>query len=212
MNLPYPHRIAYSGRNTCLPKASSPTLTAGQEDDYGECDATLQSYNCDSVSSLPTDDILQSALGLLNKSLKNLRTKENRISLVEGGGAYVYQPGPETRIEVRIRGDVPMVHMSVVVYRARHGDVSSTTARKVGGYSSLMTMMRLNSLLSRTSCGGRICTYDGQFLFFQDLPVSILNENGLLHRKLDEFKVKTAEIQYGFNVIPGKNHISLGLI
>lgn len=63
----------------------------------------------------------------------------------------------------------------------------------------LMTMMRFNSKLTQTACGGQIFACNDQFLFFQDVPISVLKETGMLHRRLEEFILKTVEISRGFD-------------
>jgi hypothetical protein len=93
-----------------------------------------------------------------------------------------------------------MVHLSAVVHSmTQHGKIPSTILRKGGGYSTLMTMMRFNSELSQTPCGGRIFACSDQFLFFRDVPIAALKETGVLHRRLDEFILKTVEISRGFD-------------
>ena len=186
---PFNHVVS---QNSQLP------LTARREDDYGESDASLHGYNCELDSSALLNCSLQTADELLSDSLKNFRKAGISISPIESG-VYAFQAGRGTSIGVRIRGDVGMVQISAVVHEATLGNAPSNQTKRRSAYSLLMTMMRLNSQLSRTSCGGRICVCDGRFLFFQDCPMSILNGNETLQRKLDGFILKTVEISRGFD-------------
>jgi hypothetical protein len=101
-----------------------------------------------------------------------------------------------------------MVHLSAVVHNGTQiSEMPSNKRRRgSGGYLLLMAMMRYNSQLSRTACGARILACNGKFLFFQDMPVSVLNETGMMHRKLDEFILKTVEIRRGFDRILKEDH------
>ena len=190
-------------RRGCKSRLSKEALTpaAGREDDYGESDSSLQSYNCAMGSSALCSCSLQTANELLCHSLKDFRTERNQISQVEGG-VYAFQAGRETRVNVSIRDDVCMVQVSAVVHGAKVSEVSCSKTRRGRGHLLLMTMMRLNSRLSRSSCGGRICACDGQFLFFQDFPISILDGSDILQRKLDEFVMKTVAISRCFDRTP----------
>jgi hypothetical protein len=181
-----------------LPNATAAPLTARREDDYGESDASLHGYNCELDSSSFLNCSLQTVDELLSYSLKSYRKAGISISPIESG-VYVFQAGRETSIGVRIREDVGMVQLSAVVHETKLGNAPSNKTRRRSGYSLLMTMMRLNAQLSRTSCGGRICVCDGRFLFFQDFPISILNGNDSLRRKLDGFILETVEISRGFD-------------
>ena len=197
---------------SCEPKESTAPQSRGQEDDYGEGDVSLQSYNCDFDVPACLTHSLHNANELLGKSLSDFRSTENSpITLDAGGGVYALQVGRETRIEVRMREDTQMVQLSVVVHCAKQiGDMPTITRRREsGGYLLLMAMMRYNSQLSRTAYCGRILACNGQFLFFQDMPISVLNETGMLHRKLDEFILKTVEIRYGFDRILKEYHSCL---
>jgi hypothetical protein len=178
-------------------EASTPPV--GREDGYGECDASLQNYKSD-LHSLAriTNSTLLHAIEVLSASPKGIRTKENQDDLVESG-AYCFQVGNKTNIEVRIREESHTIQISSVVHRVKLDGMSSGEMRLIGGYSLQMKVMRLNSWLSRTSCGGRICACDGRFLFFCDFPMSILNENGMLQVKLDEFFLTSLEVRHGFD-------------
>ena len=187
-----------NGCQSYLPKATATPLTARREDDYGESEASLHGYNCELESPSFLNCSLQAADELLSESLRTFRNARIAISPIECG-VYAFQAGREISIGVRIREDVGMVQISAVVHEAKLGNAPSNKTRRRSGYSLLMTMMRLNSQLSRTSCGGRICVCDGRFLFFQDCPMSILNGNETLQRKLDEFILKTVEISRGFD-------------
>ena len=187
-----------NGCKSYLLNATATPLTAQREDDYGESDASLHGYNCELESSALLNCSLQTADELLSESLENFRNAGIAISPIESG-VYAFQAGRGTSIGVRIRGDVGMVQISAVVHEAKLGNAPSNQTRRRSGYSLLMTMMRLNSQLSRTSCGGRICVCDGRFLFFQDFPISILNGNDSLRRKLDGFILKTVEIRRSFD-------------
>ena len=158
-----------NGCKSYLPNATAAPLTARREDDYGESDASLHGYNCELDSSALLNCSLQTADELLSDSLKNFRKAGISISPIESG-VYAFQAGRGTSIGVRIRGDVGMVQISAVVHEETLGNAPSNQTRRRSGYSLLMTMMRLNSQLSRTSCGGRICVRDGRFLFFPRLP------------------------------------------
>ena len=105
-----------------------------------------------------------------------------------------------------------MVHLSAVVHVATEiGEMPSKKTRtRSGRYLLLMTMMRYNSQLSRTVCSGRILACNGQFLFFQDMPISVLKETDMMRRKLDDFVLKTVEIRRGFQVIRMGDHCRLG--
>jgi hypothetical protein len=92
-----------------------------------------------------------------------------------------------------------------LVHKIEQVDILSTKkSSKKSRYLLLMTMMRFNSLLSRLQFGGRICACtDGRFIFFQDLPLSILSENGMLRRELEDFFINTVGVCLGFDQSSG---------
>ena len=179
-------------------KAAPPPRTARREGKYCESDSSLQSYNCELGSSVLPVCSLQTANELLCKSLKDFRNVDNSISPVDCG-VYTFQTGRETSIDVRIREDVGKVQFSASLHATTLSDVPSDKTRRRSGYSLRMTMVRLNSQLSQASCGGRIFACDGRFVFFQDFPISILNQNDTLHRELDQFILTTAAMSRGFS-------------
>ncbi len=136
-------RYICNRHQSCKPKSAAPQ-SRGQEDDYSECDVSLQwCYNCDFDSSASLTLRPHNTNELLWKSLSNFQSKENSpISLSEDGGVCALQAGSETRIEVRIYEDAQMVHLSAVVH--------------------IVTKMRYNSQLRQTACN--------QLQFFQDMP------------------------------------------
>jgi hypothetical protein len=199
-----PHsQHSFSSGQSYLPKGSiAPRfhVVLAQEDDYGECDESLQSYNSNFDQSTSLAHSLHNANEILWKSLNEFRRNKSSISLGAGGGRYTLQVGRETRIEVRLREDAPMVHISAVVYSVTQvGKIPPSILRRGGRYSMLMTMMQFNSELSQTSCGGRMIVCNGQFLFFQDVPIAALKEADMLHRKLEEFLLKAVEIRLLFD-------------
>ena len=171
--------------NPCLLNSEANAPPVKHEDGYGTSYASLESDNCDFDSARITNTLLQHAIELLSMSLKDFRTEQIQDALSEGG-VYSFQAGSETNIEVQIREDVRTIQISSVVHRVKLGEMSSDKMRKRAHYSLLMKMMHLNSRLSRTSCGGRICACGGRYILFRDLPISILSENGMLQKKLDE--------------------------
>lgn len=204
-----------SGQNSCEPKQSTAPRSRVQEDEYGERDASLQSYTTDVDPSSALTHILHNANQLLWILIRDFQSKKsNPITLSFGGGVYTLRAGRETRIQVQMREDTQMVHLSAVVHNETHpiSEIPSNKKRRgSGGYTLLMTMMRYNSELSRTSCGARILACNGQFVLFQDLPASVLNETGMLPRELDEFIMKTVEIARGFDRVLKEDHCRLAL-
>lgn len=175
---------------SCVSEAPAATLKYALEDDCGECYEIIQRYDCD----LDSSTLFTCSLNNANEDL----WKRLNDSLIEAG-AYALQAGRDRSIKVQIRDDVLSVQMSAIVHGVKFGGMSSTTGRRECVYSLLMTMMRMNSLLCHESCGGRICAFDGQFVFFQDLPISILEDVGRMQRMLDEFILKTVEISRRFD-------------
>lgn len=212
------HAISPDSQDTCgrhqsyVPRGSTGPLSRVlvPEDDYGECDVSLQSYNCYFDPCAMLTHSLHNLNELLWKSLDEFRRNKSLVSLGADGGVYALQAGRETRIEVRMREDAQMVHISAVVHSVTQlGNKTSNNVGRGGAYSMLMTIMRFNSKLSETSSGGRIFACNDQVLFFQDVPIAVLKENGMLHRKLEEFILKTVEISRGFDRNTTEDHNSL---
>lgn len=191
-------QILHSRCKSNVSEATTATLEYALENDRGECYEILQSYDCNLDSPTLLTCSLNKANAALWKRLNDSRNVVTPKSLVEVG-AYALQADGDRRIKVQIRDDVLSVQMSAVVHGVKSGEMSSTTGRQECGYSLLMTMMRMNSLLCHESCGGRICAFDGQFVFFQDLPISILDDVARMQRMLDEFILKTVDISLRFD-------------
>lgn len=198
MNRPNSQQSMHSECNSCVSEETAATLKFAIEDNRGECYEILQSYNCNLYSSTLLTCSINNANADVGKRPNDSRNGATLKSLVDVG-AYALQGHRDWRIKVQIRDDALSVQMSVIVHEVNFGDVSSKTGRRGCDYSLFMTMMRVNSLLSHESCGGRICAFGGQFVFFQDLPISILDDVGRMQRMLDDFIVKTVEIRRLFD-------------
>ena len=191
-------------------KSQSTILTVDPDGDYLKFDAYLQRYNDVDPFTLVTFS-LHHAIELT----MDFQTKEHPIPLIVTEHPIPlidisFKAGKKTKIEVRIRDNEKMVQLSTVVHKIERGDILSTKKRKKKScYLLLMTMMRLNSLLSRIPFGGRICACnDGQFIFSQDVPMSILRENGRLRRKLDDFFITTVWVCLGFDQTSGISNLA----
>ena len=187
----------------CFLKSLAGTLTVDPADDYLKFDASLQRYKSDADPLTLITYSLHHAIELL----MDFETKEHQTPRIRTS----FTAGRRTKIDVRVRDDTDMVQISTVVHKVEQGDILSTKKnRKKSRYSLLMTMMRFNSLFSQIPFGGRICACnDGQFILFQDLPLSILNEHGMLQSKLDDFIIRTVEVRLGFDQSSGASNLAL---
>ena len=191
-----------SRNHSCFLKSSAATLTVDPADDMLKFDASLQRYKSDVDPLTLITYSLRHAIELLN-----FQVKEHPLPLI----VTSFKAGKKTKIEVRVRDNKTTVQLSTLVHKIEQVDILSTTkSSKKSRYLLLMTMMRFNSLLSRLQFGGRICACtDGRFIFFQDLPVSILNENGMLENKLDDFIITTVGVCLGFGQSSGASNFAL---
>ena len=201
--LPDSNQKTDSRNHSCFLKSSATTLTVDPENEYLKFDASLQRYKCDVDPLISVMNILHHAIELIT----NFQSNEHPTPLIRTS----FTAGRRTKIDMRVRDDTDMVQISTVVHKVERGEIlSNKKHRKKSRYLLLMTMMRFNSLLSQIPFGGRICACnDGQFIFFQDLPVSILNKNGMLQNKLDDFIITTVEVRLGFDQSSGASNLPL---
>ena len=164
-----------------------------QEDDYGECDVSLQGYK-NQFDSLNVS--FSSANDLLSEVLKTFQIQPNQAAIDrEEKGVHSFQVGNERTLQLRIREDVQMVQISTVIHYETKNDRPSCTPRG----RQFMAMMRLNSILARNEFGGRICYCSGRYIFIQDFPLAcMVNGNGMLKQKLENIILQSVQLARSF--------------
>ena len=69
-------------------------------------------------------------------------------------------------------------------------------------------MVQISTVVHKVEQGDIACN-DGKFIFFEDLPLSILNEHEMLQSKLDEYIIRTVEVRLGFDQSSGASNLAL---
>ena len=188
---PSMHRRCIQASNTSMLEYSSSSITMA--DDYGECDVSLRSYH----SSNPGID---KTFGLSQQEANELLQERLQAFALSSGDRHDATNGKYT-FDVSIRDDTKAVVISTVVHKGKH---AGKNHRHSGASYSLMTkMMKHNALLSQAATGSktdpcRVDVYDGTFILFSNMSLSVLSSNWELELVLDEFILKAAKIGTDF--------------
>ena len=178
-------------------------------DDYGECDISLQSYQ---RTSSGVDETIgmskQEAKELLQGRLELFGLCSGEHLHVGSSGKFTFAAAGDHMIEVCIRDDNKAVILSTVVHKGKHGGLLADrkSHRSYCSYSLMTKMMKYNTFLLRSrgvaggkpDTAGRIDVYDGTFVFFSNMSLSVLSSNGTLELLLDDFILKAVEISKDF--------------
>ena len=165
-------------------------------DDYGERDRSLQSYNNSSMSPHFSLDTAEQLICDYFSGAERFESSTNE------SGVFTIKFGQRS-LSMRVREDVQKLQISTILYDRKSSPkiMHNRGDRKVQ-HMLLTAMMRLNIGL-RWSCGrydgGQICALRGCFIFFQDLPVSILYASANLESELQNIVLKTKRISLDFD-------------
>ena len=104
-------------------------------------------------------------------------------------------------IDVSIRDDTKAVVISTVVHIKKH--VLRKSNHHWGASYSLMTkMMKHNTFLNQVARdktgAGRVVVYDGTFILFFNMSLSVLSSNWKLKLVLDNFMLKAVQSSKNF--------------
>jgi hypothetical protein len=195
-----------STRNNCNETSSmhdSFSTVGTFTDDYGEPDVSLRSYRSETLSPPCSCSNMsqEEANDLLHERIADLEyVSELNV------GKCTFMAGGDHKLEISIRGDGNAVVVSTVVQSLDHSDVlqGHKKSNQCQGLYSLMTlMMKHNAILKRAAAhneneGGHIGLYDGKFVFFANLPMTVLSSKRKLERVLDDLILKAVEISKDF--------------
>jgi hypothetical protein len=170
-------------------------------DGYGECDVSLRNYH----SSDPSIDenfglSRQEANKLLQERLGAFRLSSGDLHVTSNGKCTFSAVGDHS-IDVSIRDDTKAVVISMAVHKEKpvHKKIYHHNR---ASYSLMTKMMKHNTFLSQAAGGktdaGRVGVYDGTFILFYNMGLSVLSSNSTLKLVLDDFMVEAVQISIDF--------------
>ena len=204
------HSIMHPGEQTLLRRYQGAPNTSVlgdffssvKTDDYGECDVSLRSYR----SSNPAID---ETFGLSQQRANELLQDRLRAFAISSGdlhfandGKCTFVAGGDHIIDVSIRDDTKNVDISTVVHKGKHAHKNHRHSRS--SYYLMTKMMKHNALLSQATTGRgnpiayRVGVYDGTFILFSSMSISMLSSNSQLELILDDFISRAAQIGTDF--------------
>lgn len=164
-------------------------------DDYGEPDISLRSYRSDYLSHKMSQE---DANDLLQERVASLECHGCEVK----NGKCTFTVGGDHKMEISIRGDGNAVVVSTVVQSLDHSDVLHKKSGNQGSYSLMTLMMKHNAILKRAARNeneeGHIGLYDGTFVLFANLPITVLSSKRKLEGVLDDLTLKAVEISKDF--------------
>jgi hypothetical protein len=179
----------------CPVQAREQEEVAPRVDDYGECDVSLQGYNCDNWCPIA----FEHAQSLLLERLREVPQYFTEYSIREtrnGGTIDLGGNEKQRTVGLNIREDIRAVVMTTVVYEAS----STPTKGEVLNFYSLMTkMMKHNALLQNEEPGyGQIGAYGRTFVFFRSISISSLTVTDSFAPLLEDFVAVSDRIMKDF--------------
>ena len=192
-------RACQEASNTSMLGDSSSSIVT---DDYGECAVSLRSYRSSNPEIDQTFGLSQQGANeLLQERLREFALSSGTLH-VACNGKCTFVAGGDHTIDISIREDTKNVDISTVVHKGKH---AQKTHRRSGASYSLMTKMtKHNALLSQAATGRsrpdacRVGVFDGSFILFSNMSISMLSSNWKLELVLDDFILKAAEIGTDF--------------
>ena len=171
-------------------------------DNYGERDVSMRVNH---ISNPGIDETFglsqQGANELLRKRLRAFVLSPVALH-VASGEKCTFVAGGDHTIDVSIRDDTKNVNISTVVHKGKHAHKNHRHSRS--SYYLMTKMMKHNALLSQATTGRgdpvacRVGLYDGSFILFSTMSISVLSSNSLLELILDDFILNAAQIGRDF--------------